>query len=280
VGVYHATGNMGVPLFTSVKCVLTVHDLIPLEIKNYFDYSKLPWLSKLIYNFRLKSSCKKAIKIISVSEYTKRQLIKLGIQANKIMVIRSGVNNIMKEITKRYVLDDYILNNGGIDIRKNLNGLIGAFAKVHKNIPNLKLVITGENRRQVADLKKLVISLNLIKTVIFTGYVSEEKMSSLIKYAKCLCYPSFAEGFGSPVLEAFSFGIPVISSNTTSIPELAEGAAILVNPGEEKEISDAIMKIIIDDSLANKLRKQGLIRVKGFTWEKTANEYIDLYNHI
>lgn len=279
IDLFHATGNVGIPVFPCVKSLLTVHDLIPLEVKNYFAYSKFPALSKYLYFFRLYSSCLKAKKIISESEYTKKRLVKLGISPNKIKVIRLGVN-LPKKVNFKYIEGDYILNNGGIDIRKNLDILVSSFAIVHKKRHELKLIITGQNKTIIPKLKELVSKLHLQQVVIFVGYVDDSKLASLIRYTKCLCYPSLNEGFGFPILEAFSYGVPVISSNTSSIPEIAKNASILVNPKNEKQIAGAILEVLKDNKLANKLRRLGLERVKEFSWGKAANEYLDLYNSL
>lgn len=277
IDLFHETGNLGISIFTRVKSILTVHDLIPLQVKNYFSYSKFPVLSKYMYLFRLYSSCLKAKKIVTDSEYTKNGLKKIGIGSNKIEVIRLGVN-LPKKVNFRYIKGNYILNNGGIDIRKNLDILIRSFAIVHKEEHEYKLVITGQNEEILPKLKELVSKLHLQKTVIFVGYVDDWELASLLRYAKCLCYPSLNEGFGFPILEAFSYGVPVITSNTSSIPEIAKNASILVNPKNEKQITDAILTLLKDNKLAKKLRKTGLERVKKFSWRKTANEYLNLYN--
>lgn len=277
IGVFHQTGNIGIPIFTGVKSFLTVHDLIPLEIKNYFSYSKFPKLSKYLYLFKLVSSCFKAKNIVTDSEYTKSGLMKIGIRSNKIKVIRLGVN-LPQKVDFKYIEGDYILNNGGIDIRKNLDTLIRSFAVVYKRKHGYKLVITGQNEKILPKLKELVSKLHLQKTVIFVGYVDDWELASLLRYAKCLCYPSLNEGFGFPVLEAFSYGVPVITSNTSSIPEIAKNTSILINPKNEKQIANAILTLLKDNKLAKKLRKSGLQRVKKFSWRKTANEYLNLYH--
>jgi glycosyltransferase involved in cell wall biosynthesis len=260
--------------------VLTVHDLIPLQIEDYFSYSKLPLLSKYLYLSRLNSSIGKADRIITVSGYTKSELVKRKVSPNKISVIHSGVNLLPKPSLTGNISGDYILNNGGLDIRKNTDGLIMTFADVHKAFPKMNLVITGDNPKFVIKLKKLARELGLLDSIIFTGYVSEKNMATLIKNAKCLCYPSLVEGFGFPVLEAFSLGTPVVTSNTSSLPEIAGNAALLVNPEMPKEISGAIIKILNDDKLSLRLKELGHKQVKKFSWKKAANEYLDLYNSI
>jgi len=277
IDIYHATGNAGIPLFSKIKSVLTVHDLIPLQIENYFSYSKFPMLSRYIYLLRLKSSLKKASRIVTVSKYTRKELKKIGFFGSKTFVIYSGLVAFPKTFRDKNVYGNYILNNGGIDVRKNLDGLIKAFSDIKEKYSDLKLVITGENKSCKKELIKLVEKMKLDKSIIFTGYINNNKMASLIKNAKCLCYPSLIEGFGFPVLEAFFFRTPVIASNTSSIPEVAGNAAVLVNPKIREEISGAIMRVLKDNKLRNSLRMAGWAQVKKFSWENTINEYLDLY---
>lgn len=277
IDIFHQTGNLGIPVFTCVKSILTVHDLIPLEIKNYFSFSKFPFLSKYLYLFGLYSSCLKAKIIVTDSEYTKKRLINIGVYSNKIKVIRLGIN-VPQKVNFRFIKSDYILNNGGIDIRKNLDLLIKSFYIVHKKKPKYKLVITGENNEMFRKLKKIVTKLNLKQAVIFVGYVDDLKMASLLKYAKCLCYPSLLEGFGFPILEAFSYGVPVITSNTSSIPEIATNASILINPDNKDQIAKAILTVLNNDKIAKNLRILGFRKIKEFSWKKTSYEYLNLYN--
>jgi glycosyltransferase involved in cell wall biosynthesis len=283
VDLYHATGNIGIPLFCPVPSVLTVHDIIPLGVKDYFSYSLFPLLSKLYYLSRLKTSLLRASKIVTDSKFVKEELIKkLNIKPGKIQTIYLGASMIAEsgKLPLELIGKKYILNHGGIDIRKNLEGLIKAFAIVHKENSQISLVITGENKRIREKLEKLISKLNLENSIIFTGYVEEKTLNSIIRNALIVCYPTLSEGFGFPILEAFSYGIPVISSNTSSIPEIAKGASILVNPNNERQIANAILRVLKDNKLANNLKRLGLGRVKDFSWKKTANEYLNLYHSI
>lgn len=283
VDIYHALGNIGVPLFCPVPAIVTIHDIIPLEIKDYFSYSPLPFLSRFSYTTRLISSLKKAVKIISVSNYVKDQVIKkLKIGANKIKVIYSGAPEIAKigDLPKELIGKKYILNHGGMDIRKNLNRLIEAFAKVYINHPQLNLVITGENKRIKADLTKLISKLKLDGSVIFTGYVDDRTLTAIIKNALMECYPTLSEGFGFPILECFALRIPVISSNTSAIPEASGMGAILIDPYNVSQISEAMEKVLTDTKLRNNMVIKGISQYNRFNWKKTANEYLSLYNSI
>jgi len=294
VDIYHALGNLGIPLVSPVPSILTVHDIIPLMFPDYFKYSKYGFLTKFSYLFRLKSSVARAKKIIADSEYTKKTLIEeTGVRSGKVVVVYLGVPEVNQEtnkLPKGLKLGEYILNHGGIDIRKNLERLIRAFAKVLKTKDlhaqaSLKLVITGENMRIEEELRKETEILGISNKVIFPGYVDEERLWSLIRQASCVCYPSLIEGFGGPVLEGFAGGVPVITSNVSSLPEIAGGAAYLVNPENEEEIAEAIMKVTRDKQslmlrnkeTSNRLIRKGKERVKQFSWEKTAEEVIRIY---
>jgi len=283
VDLFHAAGNVGVSFFSPVPAVLTVHDLIPLEIKNYFSYAKLPFLSKWSYISRLQTSCIKVKRIISVSKYTKRSLVKkFGIPEEKISVIYSGITGEKREgkLPAGLIKKKYILNNGGIDIRKNIDRLITAFAEVYAKHPDFRLVITGENRSQKPKLQELVNRKNLSGAVIFPGYVDEKTLWTLIRSAACICYPTLMEGFGFPVLEGFAAGTPVISSDVTSIPEIAADAAILVNPRSETQIASAIEKVITNSKLSAKMVRRGRIEARKYDWTRTARETLEIYKQV
>ena len=281
VDLYHAVGNMGVPLFCPIPAVLTVHDIIPLLFPNYFKYSKYKILTKFSYYFRLKSSVVKAKKIIADSEYTKKTLIKqTGEKAEKVKVIYLGGPEVSREtdkLPKGLKPGEYILDHGGIDVRKNLDRLIRAFARVVAKKPQLKLVITGKNEAMSPGLKNEVKILGLEDSVVFPGYVDEKELWSLIRQASCICYPSLIEGFGGPVLEGFAAETPVITSNTSSLVEVAGEGALLINPEDEKEISQAILKVIGDREHREKLVKKGKERLKDFSWEKAGEETIKIF---
>ncbi len=282
VDIYHATGNTGVPIFSSLPVVLTIHDIIPMSFKDYFKFSRFPFLSKNLYKLNLFISCYKAKKIISVSKFVKKEIIKkIRIPENKIKVIYSGIIPLVQgELPSILIGKKYILNHGGIDIRKNLEKLIKSFYKAYPKISNYKLVITGSNPRLEKKLKSLVKKINLEKSVIFMGYVSDKTLGSILKNAKCICYPSLSEGFGMPVLEGFAANVPVISSNVSSIPEIAEDAALLINPNSINQISKAIVKIISDVNLSKNLIRKGREVIKKYSWSKSAQETLNIYTEI
>ena len=146
--------------------------------------------------------------------------------------------------------------------------------------PQLKLVITGDNPHLKLKLQEKAKSLGLINKIVFTGYVNESILWTLIRNSSCVCYPSLMEGFGLPVLEGFVGGVPVISSNRSSIPEISAKAAILVNPTSTHEISNAIIKVLTDKTLAKRFVIKGLMHVKKYGWDKTIEETLTIYKNI
>jgi glycosyltransferase involved in cell wall biosynthesis len=221
--------------------------------------------------------------VVTDSNYVKNELIrKLNIAPVKIQTIYLGSPNIANfgKLTSTLSGKKYILNHGGIDIRKNLDRLLEAFALVHKKHDEVKLVITGENKRIRQNLEELIIKLNLKKTVVFTGYVDEASLNAIIKSALLICYPTLSEGFGFPLLEGFEAGVPVISSNTSSIPEIAGNAAILLDPESVTEIASAMEKVLSDQKLAAQMVSKGKEQYNKFSWGKSVDEYLDLYNSI
>jgi glycosyltransferase involved in cell wall biosynthesis len=174
----------------------------------------------------------------------------------------------------------YILNVGTLEPRKNLEGLLRAFAKAkRKGIPHT-LVITGAGGWGESRLAQLPTELGIADSVLFTGFVTDEALPHLYANADFFVYPSLYEGFGLPVLEAMACGTPVIASNTSSIPEVAGDAGILVDPSSEGELVAAMMQLAGDGRLRDDLKKRGINRAASFSWERTAQETFAVYGKV
>jgi len=280
IDIYHAAGNIGIPLFCPTPSILTVHDVIPLVYENYFCFSKFPLFSKISYYLRTLISVYKAKKILTDSQFTKNNLKeKFGLNFDKILVVPLGVDTIKKK-TKRIIKGKYIINNGGIDIRKNLFRLIEAFSKIFQAHHNIRLVITGENPNLTPKLKEYAKSLKISDLVLFTGYVSENSLWSLIKNAECLCLPTEIEGFGLPVLLSMAAGTPVITSNCSSIPEISGDAAILINPLDVNDIVKGVERVLSNNKLRETLIKKGLLRARKFPWKNTISKTMKAYEEV
>jgi glycosyltransferase involved in cell wall biosynthesis len=179
------------------------------------------------------------------------------------------------------VPDKYIYYIGSIEPRKNLKSVILAMKSYkEKHSDTIKLVLSGSKSWLSSDLYKTVQELSLDDDVVFTGRVTDEEKIALLQHATVFAFPSFYEGFGLMVLEAFAAGCPVIISDRGALPEIAGGAALIVNPDKPEEIADAIAKLNQDDTLRSQLIQKGRLWAKGFTWEKAAKETLEIFNHV
>jgi len=182
---------------------------------------------------------------------------------------------------KRYVIErPYILYVGSLEKRKNLPRLLEAYAYLRETLPGWKLVIVGGRKWKSDPIYKAVQRLGLEPHVIFTGFVAEEDLPALYNGADLFVFPSLYEGFGLPVLEAMACGTPVVTSNTSSLPEVAGEAALLVAPTDVKAIAAAMQRVLSEPDLAAELRRRGLERASQFSWERTARETLAVYERV
>ena len=255
------------PLFYKNQ-VLTVHDLAFLRYPHWFSRKFY-----YFYRFLIPKLSKISRKIITVSEFSKKEIVSLlGIPSSKIEVVYNAVSNKFKYDPHREK-DDIILSVSSIDPRKNFIRLILAFKRL--NLPQYKLLIVGSENKIFSNSE----IRNLIKevpNVEFTGYVSDDELVKLYQKAKLFVYPSLYEGFGLPPLEAMACGTPVIVSNTASLPEVCGDAAYYVNPYDEKDIARGLETVLKDERLQKELTQKGLERVRMFSWEKSAAKLLGI----
>lgn len=266
--------------FLKVKPKIVVcHDLVHQVCPRNLLYRGI---SKFLF-----SGLKEAEIVIAVSKSTKEDLKKIySIPEDKIIVIYEGVNHKKfklgeksLEIYKKFHLSHsykYLLHISSETPNKNVEGLIKAFYKVKEKykISNLKLLKAGvpQYRRDRKKILKLVRKLGLEEDIIFLGYISSEDLAKLYRMATLFAFPSYYEGFGLPVLEAMACGTPVITSNTSSLPEVVGDAGIMVNPRDIDGLTEAIYQVLINEKTRKEMIKKGLDRAKVFSWEKTAQE--------
>jgi glycosyltransferase involved in cell wall biosynthesis len=239
-------------------------------------------------------SAKRAHGIISVSDFTKREImLRYGVPDEKITVTHEGASdsfvpvrgrNLISNTLKAYGIGKkYIVFVGRIEPRKNISGLIKAFAYLKgKGFRDLCLVIVGDQDRLFRERHIFfeIEQMGLAQDIIFTGGVSEQDLCMLYNGAEMLVYPAFAEGFGLPVVEAMACGIPVITSNSTALREVAGDAGVLVNPNSFKEIAEGMERVLVDQGLKEELSFKGLEWIKNFRWQKTAQETIQVYRSV
>lgn len=273
------------------KSLITIHDLSFLRNPEFFSWRKNFWhkmvdVKKLIRQFD---------RIVAVSENTKQDVMEIcGIDENKIKVIYPGLGaeflNIAitedksKDIKIKYSLPDkFILYLGTVEPRKNVDGIIRAYGEmrnINKELDDIKLVIAGGRGWKYDKIYREWKSSEFRGDIKFLGYVDRKDKTYLYNLASVFVYPSFYEGFGFPPLEAMASGIPVITSYAASLPEVAGGAVLMVNPYNINNIAKAIAEILTDENLRNKLVEKGLERAKKFSWEKTAKEYLEIIKQI
>jgi len=284
IDVMHGTKGVA-PIFTDSKIVITIHDLIPILYPDTYTM-----IDRTYWRHVLPLFAKTAEQIITVSESTKNDLVSLlNIDETKVSVTPLGIDNRYKKplkdnimtINRYYLPDQYILYVGTLQPRKNLATLIYAFYKL-KQVKQIKhkLVIVGKKGWLYNDIFKLVNKFNIASEVKFTGYVPDEDLPYLYNAADLFVYPSFYEGFGLPPLEAMACGTPVITSNTSSLPEVVGDAGIMVDPYDVDGLAQAMYEVLTNDDLREDLIKKGIERAKMFSWEKTARETLKVYESV
>ncbi len=263
------------PRFCPVPIVVTIHDL------SYFYYPD-EFLRKDLYQLKnwTKYSAEKARKIIAVSKNTKKDLMKYyHVPENKVEVIYNGFNNKLKIKNEKRKIKlkskKYILYLGTIQPRKNLGTLIAAFQLMLKEKPEYSLIIAGKKGWLYEKIFDRVKALNLEEKVIFTGYVNDEEKTELYENASIFVLPSLYEGFGIPLLEAMNFGCPLISSFTSSLPEIGGDACLYFDPTKPIELKEKMKEMIENTTLRQELIQKGKKRVHLFSWEKCGKETLN-----
>lgn len=271
---------------SSIKKIITIHDLIPLLFKENLPYYYRLWAPTL------KLIKDKTDLIITDSENTKKDCIEyLKIPEDKIAVVYLAVDKkyrvlrnkdvVKQELINKYNLNfPFILYVGNVELRKNVSTLIKSFYQIKNKGFKHKLVIIGAGKYGFNEILSIVRKLDLINEVIFMGYVPDEDLVKFYNTADLFVFPSLYEGFGLPPLEAMACGCPVISSNVSSLPEIIGNAGLLANPNDYNDFSAKISKVLTDNDLMATLIKKGLIRSQLFSWEKTAEQTWNLYEKV
>ena len=253
------------------KRVVTLHDM------TFFLFPEVHEKIKRIY-FRwfIAQAVRRVDKIICVSDSTASDLMKYfpHLSKQKVEIIKLACS-VPARIKQSPFPSPYIAFIGTLEPRKNINLLIEAFANA--NLHDYKLVIVGKKGWFYQEIFDLVQTYRLKNQVIFTGFVSDEQKFAILKSATLFVYPSIYEGFGLPVLEALTLGIPTITSNVSSKPEVAGQAAELVNPNSVAELTQAMIELVRDKRLQNELTLKGKQQAAKFSWNNTALQTQKLY---
>lgn len=266
-----------------IRTVVTIHDLGAEYLANYHKYP-----DRIYLNWATRFAARFSDQIIAVSKATKADLRKrLGTDPRKINVVYEGVNREfyykrdlaeVEIVRKKYGLrKKYLLFVGTIQPRKNLLRLIEAFAKTHLG---LDLVLAGQTGWLYGEILAAPKKFRIEEKVKFLGFVPSEDLPALYSGATAFVFPSLYEGFGLPILEAMACGLPVLTSNLSSLPEIAGGAALEVDPYKISDIAQGLITITNKTNLRESLIAKGQERVANFSWEKTAQETLAVFEKV
>ena len=256
--------------------LVVIHDL---NFEHFPEY--MPWLWRSYYRYFTPKYAKKAKRIATVSEYSKSDIVlQYGVDPEKVDVVYNGSNDNFKPVSEKDKTetkirfsggDDYFVFVGALNPRKNLKNIFEAFDMFKSDQEtNLKFVVVGEKMYWSDDIKAAFETMKHKSDVVFTGRLEPDDLSKVVGSSIALLYVSVFEGFGIPIVEAFNAEVPVITSNVTSMPEIAADAALMVDPKSIEQIATAMDKVYNDSDFAASLVEKGKIRRNDFTWEKTA----------
>lgn len=289
IDIYHIPQNgIGLLLDSNINTVITLHDLIPYIMPETVGRGYLDVFLKNMPNI-INSS----VGILTVSNHSKNDILKFfpSYPAERICVTPLAANSTFypqdktickNTIKKLYNIDSpYILYVGGFSKRKNVKNLILAYEKIYSSLKEThKLLIAGSLKDEGLALSDLVTSKGLNNNIIFLGYVKDSVLPTLYNACEAFVYPSLYEGFGLPVLEAMSCKIPVITSNTTSIPEITGPCAITINPNNIDELSFHLLSLLNNPDLKDEFGNKGYQRSLQFSWKLTTDKTIEFYNSL
>lgn len=289
--------HFNIPVLYQGKFMVTIHDLILLRFptKKATTLGPLKYaIKELGYQYVIRRAVRRAEKIIAVSEFTRQDIINyFKINPGKVVTIYEGVDlvkfdtsaeeEIRADILGAYgITKPYILYVGNVYPHKNIETLLEVMKQIVESsdvrLRSIKLVIVCKPDYFLERIRKQAAKFDILDRVIFAGYVPDKELRVIYKNSELYVFPSFYEGFGLPPLEAMAQNIPVISSNTSSMPEILKDAALYFDPRNTEEIIVSIQKVLSDQDLKQRLVMKGNELVKNYNWEDMARETIKVYN--
>jgi glycosyltransferase involved in cell wall biosynthesis len=285
--VYHAPHYV-LPAGVRCRAVVTIHDCIHLMFPQYLpNKAAYAYARASMWAAARRSAC-----ILTVSEASKRDILHFfDVPPEKIVVVYNAIDEHfwqtpreedVARVRERYQLDhEFVLYVGNIKPHKNLVRLIEAFAEFRRQgFDSVKLLIIGDEISKLPALRRAVHRHKLHKHVRFLGYLPDQTLAILYRLASVFVFPSLYEGFGLPPLEAMASGTPVVTSNVSSLPEVAGDAAVLVDPYDVDSIVDGLRRVVADRTLADELRRKGLERAREFSWARSVEKTRQVYQEI
>jgi len=290
----HCTSNTA-PLALKMPLVITLHDIIFKESSVLEQLaSRASWYQKIGNLYRrliVNAIIKKSDKLITVSNFEKQNISKIyNLDDTKIRTVHNGVNknftsvidiNKKQEIKELYNLPErFLFHFGNTDPRKNTARVLKAFDRYLKTKDSeIKLVLAGLNEDNLHSiLKEIDLIVELRDNIVLTGYVADKDLPVIFNLSEVFLFPSLREGFGIPIIEAMACGVAVITSNTSSMPEVAGDAACLINPNSTESIYNAIDRVLTDLQYKDQLIRNGFQQCTNFSWENMAKNVLEVYN--
>lgn len=280
--------NFIVPPGVKGKKIAVVHDM---------SYDAFPetvrWKTKTMLRLNLKRACRRADKIMTISEFSKLEIVRVtGMNPKHVVVVPCGVDQnvfhpaakqeAVEAVKRKYGLPNkYFLYLGTLEPRKNIERMLVAYAELLKRKTNVPiLALAGRKGWMYTSIFERTKALGLEEHVRFLGYIEDAETPFLLCGAHAFFFPSLYEGFGMPVLEAMACGTPVLTSNVSSLPEVTGSAAILVDPLDIGAICDGMELLLENDELRFRLRREGIERAQMFTWARSATKVMEIYREL
>ncbi len=288
VEILHCTSNTA-PIWCDIPLVLTLHDIIflePRDKQNHSLYQNMGWLYRRLDVPKILNKCRR---IVTVSNFEMENIIsRLGIPRERMVMIYNGYNNWFKpieetsDVTKKYISDEgYFFFLGNTDPKKNTERTLVAYSKyLQQSDVKRKLLMADLDSEYLEGIIQRNHIENIREHILMPGYIVNSDLPYIYNGAFAFLYTSLRESFGIPLLEAMACGTPVITSNTSSMPEIAGHNAILVNPESSDEIAEMMLQLERDKDFYEKLKVIGLERAKLFSWRKTAEQLLALYQEV
>lgn len=291
--ILHCLGNTApIKLSSRIKLISSIMDVMYLKDNTVLPQSCSMYqrMGRIYRKFIVPRTVDNLSKVITISHFSKSDILNhlKALRDEDVAVTYLAANEWFKPrkdeigfecIKKKYnIYKDFIFSLGASDPRKNTDRVIRTFLKLKaQHSISEQLVISGLPNWETTSFYKMVQNSEFKNDIVFLDFVTEDDLVCLYNYAKVFLYPSLYEGFGLPPLEAMSCGVPVITSNTTSIPEIVGDAAILINPHDDEELKDALLLMLHDEKIRSDYIERGFNQVKKFSWSRMAAETLEIY---
>jgi len=287
VSLFHSPHYV-LPILVPCPAVVTIHDCIHLMFPQYLPNRLAIFYARLFMWW----ATRRARRVLTVSEASKRDILRFcRIPSDKVTVIYNAIDDRFRvpppdeeieRIRERFQLHEpFVLYVGNVKPHKNLARLIEAVHHLHANgYDALKLLVIGSDISKYAELRRAIHTHNLHRYVRFLGFVPDRTLHILYRLASVFAFPSLYEGFGLPPLEAMACGAPVVTSNTSSLPEVVGDAAVLVDPTDARAIAEGLAHVLADRNLRADLQRRGVLRAQSFSWTESARAVRRIYGEI